>query len=203
MFGLWGKSRAKREAPATAAALGLRFLQAETHGIGEFKGRFGGREITVDMDLPLIRIWLRAPRGCTLSSMRPFGIPADQVPFDFGDRQLDGMFPTRYGLAAIAKRVQVQPDTPKLVKAFRCRWRRPIKFLHVDDGMLDCKLYVLRMYIPARVLTDILPDLIELAAALEPTLNGGKPGTGGARREPRSRQTHAHGHGHSLGPSIE
>lgn len=166
-----GQQRAQADYPALAQRMGLAYKpSALPNQIGQLHGVLRGFRVTVDPDeqRKLIVRFRSEPRIDFRSYDGP-RCPADMFYYSTGNREVDRFFPTRFVNDEIAERLD-GADWVRLLQPFRTRYRDAVKELNITQHGVTCVLdFGNPPHIPADVVAELLPALIDWAELVEPT----------------------------------
>ena len=166
----FGYRRARRDFPAAAEALGLTFVAAsDPGGIGEIKGEYRGRKVTIAPDRNAIILFSVAGLPNLFLSTKVY----EKKNFDTGNSVFDGFFRTRSmnKPEQLVHRINDSGTALDFLSAFNSRWKRKLDYFSVTKDGIDLKLkYGMNSYVPVKDLEQLLPDLNTFAGILEDIL---------------------------------
>jgi hypothetical protein len=166
-----GQQRAQADYPALAQRLGLSYRSGgRPNQIGQLHGVLRGFRVAVDPDeqRKLIVRFRSEPRIDFRSYEGP-RCPADMFYFSTGNRDVDRFFPTRFVSHELAERLD-GVDWAQLLQPFRTRYRKVLKELNITQHGVTCALdFGNPPHIPADVVAELLPAMVDWAEAVEST----------------------------------
>ena len=165
------RKRAERQLPELASELGLEYRTAPgLGGLGKLSGVLGGCRVWIDpAEAALVRVYFPDPIEISLRTYehgkRP---PPGTERFDAEDEAVNGFFVERYASPALADALFEDARLGACLGSVRAATRARLENMAVSSEGIECQLnYKKPTYIPASMLRQLLPALLDLATLIK------------------------------------
>ena len=165
-----GRRKAMRQFPVAAKTFGfVRQPSRASKPIGTYTGTYKGYDFKIDPDSnATIQLQMKPIDG-----IREFITKKGETNFQSGVPQFDSLFKTRLVSEELGQRLRNDKRFFTFAAQFAKRWRWKSNYIQIYSDSIYCSLkYGNGRYIPASVLEQIVPDIVELANFLQAAANG-------------------------------
>lgn len=165
-----GRRKAMRQFPKAAETFGfVRQPSRASKPIGTYTGTYHGYDFKIDPDSNATILLQMEP----IDGITEFLTTTGETNFQSSDPQFDSLFKTRLISAELGQRLNHEKRFLAFAADFAKRWRWKANYIQIYSDSIYCSLkYGNGRYIPASVLKDIVPEMVELADRLQTAANG-------------------------------
>lgn len=165
-----GRRKAMQQFPAAAKTFGfVRQKSRPSEPIGTYAGTYQGYAFKLSPDNnATIQLQMKPIDG-----IREFITKKGDTNFQSSNPQFNGLFKTRLVSAALGQRLDHDKRFLAFAAQFARQWRWESNYIQIYPDSIYCSLkYGNGRYIPASVLKQIIPEMVELANRLQTAANG-------------------------------
>lgn len=165
-----GRRKAMRRFPKAAETYGfVRQPSRASKPIGTYTGTYKGYYFKIDPDSNATILLQMEPVG----GITEFLTKKGETNFQSSDPRFDSQFKTRLISTELGQRLNREKQFLEFAAQFARRWRWKANYIQIYSDSIYCSLkYGNGRYIPASVLEDIIPDMVELADRLQTAARG-------------------------------
>ncbi|MCK5687790.1 hypothetical protein KAI87_00905 [Myxococcota bacterium] len=166
-----GKRKAIKEFLAIATSLGFKVKEKRSaQNFGTLKGRHGGYHFIIKPDDAKVIIEIPDIKG-----LKEISTWKGEINFSSENKEFDKIFRTRLIAKSLIDTIKSGHKFQEAAIAFVQKWHRQTEIITIEGYQIICIVkYGFTSYIPASVLKEIVPELTELADAIQQDLGNKK-----------------------------
>lgn len=175
-IGSLARKKSWRELPKVANQFSLNSELSRNHSeFGKISGKIKGYEVVVTPDANIkIKVYFKSEYEIDISTSKPKFRPSlNETVFKTSNWKFNKIFKSRQAEKDLAQRFDLFKVLMNDLMKFRMKWIWHLDSISIEKSYISCGFNYgdpFYLYLPAHVLQDILPEIIEIAQNIDKTL---------------------------------